>query len=187
MTKLGEPLPPEITRIRDSLETLLARRDIHMIDANSEITGKDFMVKIWEMVVSVPLGIAILSDELPVPTLENVFYEIGLFQALGKETLVIKTDNSTVPSDFVRTEYVSYGSAFAGKVNQYISQLFEQAEHYLVMADQLEKDPLLEIDYLKRAYLINGDAAIKQRMKHLLSSHQFDHYTASVYKQVIRY
>lgn len=187
MTKLGEPQPKSVKKIRDALEVLLVDNGIDLIDANSELTGKDFMVKIWEMIVSVPLGIAIISDELSVATLENIFYELGMFQLLGKETLVIKTDNSTVPSDFVRTEYLEYGSTFKARINSYVSCFFEQAEHYLIMADQLLKEPLLELDYLKRSYLISGDKMTRQRIEKLLSTHAFDGYTSSVYKQILKY
>ena len=74
MTKLGQPLPPNITKIRESL---------------------------------------------------------------GKETLVIKTKNSTVPSDFVRTEYLEYDNTFKHKIKKFIKRFFEQAEHYIIMAEQL--------------------------------------------------
>lgn len=187
MTKLGTPLPQEITSIRNSLEKTLHTYNIDLIDANEELTGKDFMVKIWEMILSVPLGIAIITDELPTSTLENIFYEIGLFQSHGKETLVIKTNNSTVPSDFVRTEYIEYDKDFTGKIRKFIKRFYEQAEHYLIMAEQLQNDPLLEIDYLKRAYLITHDEKIKQKIRESLTTHEFDHYIKSIYKQLLRY
>jgi hypothetical protein len=39
----------------------------------------------------------------------------------------------------------------------------ELGDFFETMADQLEKNPLLEIDYLRRAYLITGDKALKNR------------------------
>ena len=36
----------------------------------------------------------------------NIYYKLGVAQALGKETLVVKSPGAKLPSDFVRTEYV---------------------------------------------------------------------------------
>jgi len=105
MTKIGKPIPNEVKNIRTTLSKYLKKETINEIDADSYITGKDFLIKIWDNIISVPLGIAVITEELSQRTLENIFYEIGLFQALGKETLIIKTKETSVPSDFVRTEY----------------------------------------------------------------------------------
>jgi hypothetical protein len=98
-------------------------------------------------------------------TIANVFYELGLMQAYGKETLVIKTASTVVPSDFVRTEYVQYGPDFHARIGRFFRSLDERAEYYALMADQVEKNPLLAIDYLRRAYLLTGDNALKDQAK----------------------
>jgi len=163
ITHLAKPIPKGVKNIRNTLVKYLEIRKIKAIDANSKVTGRDFLLKIWENIISVPLGIAIITDELSVKTLENIFYEIGLLQAHGKETLIIKTNEAFVPSDFVRTEYITYGRSFKLEINKYIDTFFEQATHYRIMADQLEKDPVMAIDYLMRAYLIKKDK--KDRMR----------------------
>ena len=112
MTKLGGDIPPEILEIRDSLACALSKHEIKIIDAASEITGRDFLEKIWKMVLSVPFGICIVSENLSCKTISNIFYEVGLLHAYGKEALVIKTKNAKVSSDFVRTEYIEYDSNF---------------------------------------------------------------------------
>lgn len=169
MTKIGRPIPREIKNIRITLKKYLKIGGIKEIDADSSITGRDFLVKIWESIISVPLGIAIISSELSTETLENIFYEIGLFQALGKETLIIKTENSTIPSDFKRTEYIEYGSDFKTRINKYIKTFFQQADHYHTVADQLGSDPLIAIDYLKRAYLIDKKRHHKKEAREIFN------------------
>jgi len=165
MTKLGLPIPEEISRIRRALERQLRAKRIEPVDAESTVTGRDFLLKIWDLIVGCPLGISIVSADLPPSTVANIFYEIGLLQALGKETLVIKTQGAAVPSDFVRTEYIEYDQRrFAAKVRRYLDQLFEQADHYATMAANLDTSPALSIDYLKRAYLITGDKQIRSRL-----------------------
>ena len=37
------------------------------------------------------------------------------------------------------------------------------ADHYELVADQLEKNPVLAIDYLKRAFLISGDVRLREK------------------------
>src|SRR5215211_3503591 len=91
MTQLGGDIPDEVDDIRSALRRILETHNIELIDANSRITGRDFLFKIWNMIVAVPLAVAIVHEEMPVKTLHNVFYEIGIAQALGKETVVIKS------------------------------------------------------------------------------------------------
>ena len=69
-----------------------------------------------------------------------------------------------MPSDFVRTEYVGFDANFAA----YLNTLREQAEHYELIADQLERNPVLAIDYLKRAFLITGDEGLRAKARGVL-------------------
>ncbi|HKP76248.1 MAG TPA: hypothetical protein VJT67_12040 [Longimicrobiaceae bacterium] len=165
MTQLGEPIPPILLEIRTALTEVLQRERFELIDANSLVTGRDFLLKIWEIIVSVPLGVAILHEEMKPTTVANIFYELGLMQAYGKETLVIKTAASVIPSDFVRTEYVQYGPDFQAQLRKFFQSLEERADYYALMADQVERNPLLSIDYLRRAYLLTGDQALKDRAR----------------------
>ncbi|MEA2068839.1 MAG: hypothetical protein U9P12_06540, partial [Verrucomicrobiota bacterium] len=149
------------------------KNGIKSIDASSETTGKDFLLKIWDLVCSVPLGVAIVSEELPVPTLCNIYYELGVLQAMGKETL-IKSENSSVPSDFVRTEYIEHGRAVGKKFAGFFKPYFDQARHYATMSEGLEQNPALAIDYLKRAFLISGDKNYQATARKLFQNNRFD-------------
>jgi len=177
MTQLGTPIPNEIRNIRRTLEKYLDRKHYRAIDANSVVRGKDFLLKIWEMILSVPIGIAIISKELSPYTLANIFYEIGLLQAYGKETVIIKTHDSYVPSDFVRTEYIEYDRRFGAKMTQFLDGLAEQAEYYATAAELLEENPVLSIDYFRRAYLITGNRTYRTRAKALAKNETFDKQT----------
>jgi len=177
MTKLGSPIPKEIKNIRKTLLKYLSRRQFKTIDASSAIKGKDFLLKIWEMILSVPIGIAIISKDLDPYTLANIFYEIGLLQAYGKETVIIKTKKCYVPSDFVRTEYIEYDRSFGNKINQFLDHLREQSEYYGTTAELLEENPLLSIDYLRRAYLIQGKSKYKSKAQSIFKAENFDKQT----------
>ncbi len=156
LTQLGGKLSSQLKSIRKQLKAELTTRNINEIDAQSVVTGRDFLEKIWRQIYSVPMGIAILSEDMKATTVANIFYELGILDTLGKETLVIKTKDYEIPSDFIRTEYISYGRGWASKLNQFFNNVFEQEEHYKIMAEETKNDPVLSIDYLRRAYLISG-------------------------------
>ncbi|MEX2345437.1 MAG: hypothetical protein WD604_07480 [Balneolaceae bacterium] len=167
MTKLGKPIPPIITEIRKALSVKLNERSIKEIDASSEVTGRDFLLKIWKQILSVPPGICIIDETMNAQTMANVFYEIGVLQSYGKETLIIKTKKTKIPSDFVRTEYISFDQHFDSSLDKYFNFFFSLEEYFIQMSEQLENNPLLSIDYLKRAYLISGDEDYKKKVKEL--------------------
>lgn len=170
MTQLGQPVPKVIAEVRDRLTEVFAVHGIDVIDANSVITGRDFLMKIWRLILGVPLGVAIIHHEMSSQTLSNVFYEVGLLQAYGKESLVITTRGTKIPSDFVRTEYVPFDSDFESTLKKYLEYLSSQADYYASMADEVEKNPLLTIDYLRRAYLISGDEEFRQKAKEIFDA-----------------
>ncbi len=170
MTQLGEPIPDEVVNIRQGLKQILDAHEINLIDAESEVTGRDFLLKIWQMIVAVPLAVAIVHKDMSVSTQCNVFYEIGVAQALGKETIVIKAKEAQVPSDFVRTEYIEYDQSFESKMRKYLQHFFEQADYYETVADQLDNNPLLSIDYLRRAFLISNNEIHREKASRILQT-----------------
>lgn len=167
MTQLGKPIPEEVEEMRHSLSRILSQHDIELIDAESEVTGGDFLFKIWLMIATVPLAIALVHEEMKESTKCNVFYEVGLAQAMGKESIVLKTEKAVIPSDFVRTEYITHDGNFDRRVNQYLSTFLKQGEWYELLAEQLERNPLLSLDYLRRAFLISGKESIRENVAEL--------------------
>lgn len=177
MTQLGSPLPNKLKQIRQDLCSELKKRNISELDANSSIKGKDFLSKIWRQVLGVPMGIAIITEDMKISTISNIFYEVGVLNALGKETIVIKSKEFKIPSDFIRTEYIEYDEDFKEKINKFLDEIEELADHYDLMGDSLEANPVLTIDYFKRAYLINGNPIYFKKVKELLEKEKFDSQT----------
>lgn len=169
MTRLGHPVPETVASIRDVVTELCNNNDFEVIDASSRVTGRDFLLKIWRLIASAPLSIGICHEEIPESTQANIYYEIGIAQALGKETLLIKSPGAKVPSDFVRTEYVEFNDEFRVNFSAYLISLSEQADHYELVADQLDRNPILAIDYLKRAFLISGEERLREKAQEVLN------------------
>ena len=55
-----------------------------------------------------------------------------------------------------------------------MDSLPEQADHYELVADQLDRNPILAIDYLKRAFLISGEERLRQKATQLLDEAGLD-------------
>lgn len=87
---------------------------------------------------------------------------------MGKESVIVKSPHAEIPSDFVRTEYIEFNADFDESFAQYLGSLDEQAAHYEIVADQLDRNPVLAIDYLKRAYLISGDSNLQKKARELV-------------------
>jgi len=169
MTQLGKPVPQTIIKIRAKIKKLLDDKNYALLDAGSKVTGRDFLNKIWGMILSVPIGVAIVDREMKPTAIQNVFYEIGLMQAYGKETIVIKTRGTKVPSDFVRTEYIEDGRLFSREFRKFIKNCEERANYYALMAEELRNNLVLAFDYYRRAYLITGDDTYAGFAKKLIS------------------
>jgi hypothetical protein len=170
MTQLGKPVPPELKKMRARVTAQLRKKNVKVIDADSIVTGKDFLDKIWRLIISVPAGVAIIHEDMPPKTIANVFYELGMMDALGKRTVVVKSPGAAIPSDFVRTEYIDDDGSFGRRFRSFLDSSLEMESYFETMAEDLENNPLLSIDYLRRAYLISGDVRHRSRAKVLLNA-----------------
>ncbi len=168
MTRLGRPVPPMVADMREKISECCVKVDYRVIDAAARVTGRDFLIKIWKQIASTLLAVGIVHEDIASSTQANIYYELGVAQALGKETVLVKSPGSKVPSDFVRTEYIEFDRGFKANFMRFLRGLSEQAEHYEIVADQLDRNPILAIDYLKRAYLITGDARLRNKAQEIL-------------------
>jgi hypothetical protein len=173
MTKLGKPISEDILKIRKSITSVLSKYEFGCIDANSLMTGKDFLLKIWRLAMGVPLGVAIIDSSMKSQTMANIFYEVGWMQSQGKETLIIKTIDAKIPSDFVRTEYINFDTDFINRFNAFLTSIDEAAVYYGFLGDQLENNPLLSIDYYRRAFLITGSEEYQSKAKEVFERSDF--------------
>jgi hypothetical protein len=69
----------------------------------------------------------------------KIYYEMGVAQAFGKETIVIKSPKSEIPSDFSRTEYIEYDENFRENFLKYLESVDEQADHYELASISINK------------------------------------------------
>jgi len=161
-------MPRQAKKMRESVTKICDQYDYKVIDASVEVTGRDFLLKIWRLIASTSISVAISHEEFPLPTIMNIYYELGIARTLGKETMIVKSIQAIHPSDLVRDEYIEFGKTFDADFSKFLDHVDKQAEYYEIMAEQLENNPLLSIDYLRRAYLITGDEKLQSRARALL-------------------
>ncbi|MGH7584491.1 MAG: hypothetical protein ACREL5_14825 [Gemmatimonadales bacterium] len=125
-------------------------------------TGRDYLAKIWELLISCPVGVAIVHEDIAPMTMANIYYELGILDALGRESIVVAVGKPELPSDLTRTEHISTGRGFDRRFAGFITSLERRATYYHRMARNLDRNPLLTIDLLRRASMLNGDAALNR-------------------------
>ncbi len=172
MLQLGGTIPAEVADARKTIDNLFGAAGSKTVDANTATTGKDFLLKIWQLAVACPVGIAVVHEGISDRTLANIHYELGGMHAYGRETLIVRLGQAPLPSDLVRTEYIRGGTQLETGLKKFLASIEEQAGYYITLADQLENDPLLAIDYLRRAYLLTGDKNLKARAEDVFDSAQ---------------
>jgi len=158
-----------------------------VVDASHEVTGKDFLTKIWKMTLSVPVGMAVLDNTMSLQTVANIFYELGLLHALGKETILVKSKTFKPPSDFVRTEYISYDrKGFKNETAKFFQQLDKQAEYYSTMGEILQSKPLVAFDYYRGAYLLTGNRSYQDQASELAKKMNPDEHTEMMIQSLLK-
>lgn len=162
MTQLGEPVPPMVQQMREAIEDVCSSADYEVIDAQAIVSGRDYLLEIWHLIASCPLSVGVLHEEMPQKTQGNILYEFGVAQALGKETVIVKGPKAEVPTDLIRSGYILFDNTFRRQFRSFMTGLVERSEFYVTLADQTERNPLIALDYLKRAYLLTGEKRLKE-------------------------
>ncbi len=175
MTRLGKPISPKIQALNKKITQICKDKNYAVIDASSIVTGRDFLAKIWKTIAAVPLAVAVLHEDMSEETRANIYYELGVAQAMGKETVVVKSPGVNMPSDFVRTEYIPYDKNFTNNFKSYLKNMIDDvAPSYELMGDQLEKNPVLSLDYYRRSFLISGDEKLRRKARQLIKDNDFN-------------
>lgn len=174
MAAMGGSVPGEVLSAKRKVAAALRRARFSIVDAASITTGKDYLLKIWKLAVSCPIGVAVVHEGIRPETMANIYYELGWMQAYGRETVVIKIDDVKLPSDLVRTEYINMDARFTQSFGDFLESLRERAEYYETLADLLEANPLLAIDYLRRAYLLTGAVRLRRRARQIFADSDLD-------------
>ncbi len=155
----------------DRVHSVAAIVRFHMVERGQ----KDFLVKIIQLIRGCGFGTTIFSEFTPVSTLANIFFEVALCNLLGKPVIIVKSENASSPSDFVRTEWVMYGS---GKQKQLrkdysdsLSSIVSLAKYYETLGDIAAEaedvDLELAFERYRQSFLIDGRKRVKSKIDHI--------------------
>jgi len=95
------------------------------VRGDSIVRVGDLSTNVWKSITQA--GVIVAEVSVPNP---NVYYEIGLADALGKPVFLFKQRNATLPADFGRVHYYEYDLAdLAGARQTLTAELKKWAAH----------------------------------------------------------
>lgn len=165
MVHSAAEISPVEARIEKIVGEMLRRQGFRTKKAADEVGTKDYLHKIVRLIRGCGFGVAIFSASTPSRTLATIFFEIGLAHVLGKDVLMIKTADATIPSDFVRTEWIDFRptdeAAFRKRLSKACDLFRKNAEFYsklgTVALEARIPDLELAFERYRQAHLLIGD------------------------------
>ena len=165
-------LEAEMDRV---VESVLIQRTFRPIRATSERGQKDYLVKIIQLIRGCGFGTAVFSEYTPASTLANIFFEMALCNLLGKPVIIVKSEEAKSPSDFVRTEWVTYAGNKKKQLrldySDSVSSVLNLAKYYETLGDLVidaeDIDLELAFERYRQSFLINGLARVRRKIHDL--------------------
>ena len=130
-----------VSRIEENIDRVvcgcLKRLRQEPIKASRQTGTKDYLEKIIQLIRGCGFGVAIFSEVTPAPTLANIFFEIGLCYVLGKQVIVVKTEDAKPPSDFIRTEWIAFQKGDTNKLRRDVEKAIKSIQQLATYYEQL--------------------------------------------------
>jgi len=139
---------------------------------------KDYLEKIIQIIRGAGFGIAIFSEFTPAATLANIFFEIGLCGVLGKPVILVKSVEAKPPSDFVRTEWITFNpqdiKRFRRDLDESVKAIRDLANYYEELGDlALESEAVdleLAFERYRQAILIGNKQIVRGKIGRILQA-----------------
>jgi hypothetical protein len=171
----------DVSGLEESIDevvcTSLARMRHDVKKASRQSGTKDYLEKIIQLIRGCGFGVAIFSEFTPASTLANIFFEIGLCGVLGKPVILVKSARAKPPSDFVRTEWITFLDGDTRKlrrdIEKAIKSIQELATYYEDLGDLAlaaeEVDLELAFERFRQAILIGNRKAVGMKIRDVLA------------------
>ena len=159
------------------------------MSATSQRGQKDYLVKIIQLIRGCGIGTAIFSEYTSAPTLANIFFEVALCNLLGKPVILVKSETAKTPSDFVRTEWVTYSGRKQAQLKKdfsdSISSVLALAKYYETLGDLAMEAEVIDLELAferyRQSFLIDGRINVRNKIANLNSrAHRHDDFAASL-------
>lgn len=160
----GNPTVADST-MAEEVRAALERANFEVVTAGDVRRTGDYLHKIINLIRGCGFSIAVFSDRTPPKTLANIFFEVGLAGMLGKPVQLVLNGENPAPSDFVRSEWISYKRgeepALRADLDESLEQMKALAGFYRDIGEvALEAErPDLELAFerFKQGVLIGND------------------------------
>ena len=164
MRQLGNPPDLDLTMVRIVREVCEAR-GIQTKDADASTGGKDFLERILGLIRSTGFTIAIFSNKTRATAMANIALELGFAAMCGKPLIIVKSAKAKAPSDFTRTDWITYNPAqepqFRAKLEQaleFVDSLVEYESTLLNVAlGARSPDCAIAFERANKGFLLSGE------------------------------
>lgn len=174
----GDSVPQSDQEMERVANERLEAHRFRAIKATDLSGTKDYLEKIIQAIRGCGFGVAVFSKETPAITLANIFFEVGICCVFGKPVIIVKSQDAQPPSDFVRTQWVSFrpgdSDQLADDLDQAMTSVSDSADYYRTLADVAaeadEVDYELVFERYKQAVLITDDIEARSKIEDVLAS-----------------
>lgn len=83
----------------DLIKEAFSGNEFKLDDAMVRLSSKDIYCKICQKILVSAFGVALLTSKTPKESAMNIYLEIGLMKAFGKEVIILTDDKDTIASD----------------------------------------------------------------------------------------
>jgi hypothetical protein len=164
MRQIGNP--PDIDLAMASIvQEVFAARGVKMKDADASTGGKDFLERILGLISSTGFTIAIFSNKTRATAMANISLELGFAAMCGKPLVIVKSEKAKAPSDFTRTDWITYTpgqeARFRSKLGQAVDALESLVEYENTLLDVAlsarSPDCAIALERALKGFLLSGE------------------------------
>lgn len=161
-------------KLRADIKKTFAESGYHLINAMERMGSDDNYCKICEQILSSAFGVALITKYTPPPSLYNIYLEIGLMRAFGKEVLILTPDRTLIASDLEGKgvfPYIDENDLKPG-IRDWIDQIPTRIEDYNTFAEIFLKeyqDYEKFFDYSKKAIMYGDFGSPMKRLNEVFN------------------
>lgn len=86
-------------KIVNDIKKIFEEYGFNLIDAMEYKSSKDVYCRICQGILSTAFSVALITNNTPKPSTENIYLEIGLSKAFGKEVIILTNERGIIASD----------------------------------------------------------------------------------------
>lgn len=164
-------------QLRSKITATFASKEIHLINAMARTGSDDNYCKICEQIISSAFGVALITKNTPPESLNNIYLEIGLMRAFGKEALILTPDFNLITSDLAGKGVLPYenedemNQKILNWIDQIPNKIHDYNTHAEITLDEFN-DYEKFFDYSKKAIMFGDFTTPVERLNAVFNSKQ---------------